>query len=136
MDMEHGRPVYVTPGRYVLRSVRADIAVEPGTNSWLLRSASTANRGELNIQYELIDTRTHEVVLHDSATLQCARNDMTRPAAPDEVQNPEPPSADAVRAQGATQDDGLLDRSSTAPTIESHMAEIRGCYERERRIFP
>lgn len=97
-DLEHGGHVYLTPDRYAVRVTAAGVNVQAGSAGWLLTSGT---RAQLDVDYDVVDRGTNEVVLHDRATLACSSGTPAR-AAPGPVLGP---SVSAVR--GAAQIDGV-----------------------------
>lgn len=66
-DLQHGTPVYLTPDRFGMRVLSAQVFADVTTNAWRLRAyAATV------AEYEVYDLRRPEVaVLHDRATVAC-----------------------------------------------------------------
>lgn len=68
-DLEHGRRVYLLPGRFALRPLAAGITAEASHDGWLLRSREHAS---VTAEYQVLDTQTGEVVVHTRTTLACS----------------------------------------------------------------
>ncbi len=96
-DLEHGRRVPLTPGRFVLRPIGATVRVDAGTDGWTLVALSA---GSLSIEYDIFDTARGRVIAHDRASIRCANESVT--SAP--VIATEPPSHPPASAQTETRD--------------------------------
>src|SRR5678815_2784265 len=68
MDLLHGARVFLSPGRYVLRPSNASVTATARTDGWTLATSTT---GTLVVEYDVVDTQTGNVVLHDRAQLSC-----------------------------------------------------------------
>jgi hypothetical protein len=94
-DLEHGTRVYLTPGRFVLRSVAASVSVTPGASGWTLHGARS---GGLTVDYEVFDTLRSTVVVHDRATLTCESEGVSAAPAPTQLIVQTDPNADTSNA--------------------------------------
>jgi hypothetical protein len=65
VDLLSGGRVRATPDRYELRPVGEGARADAGGDGWTVRSAS------VDVEYELVDRRTGDVVMHDRAHLAC-----------------------------------------------------------------
>jgi hypothetical protein len=90
-DLEHGGVVYLGPDRYEVHPTQASVIVSVEPAGWSLHARSSA---ALTIAYDVVDRATHEVVLHDSATLSCSAGPQHAEAA---TATEEPLSARASR---------------------------------------
>lgn len=78
-DLEHGTRVVLTPERYVVRPLAADVEASGAGEGWTLRSMP---RASLRIEYDVVDRASGEVVLHDEAVLSCASGPEARATEP------------------------------------------------------
>ena len=75
-DLEHGTNVYLTPGRFTLHPVTSSVSAQGTAQGWTLQSFGHA---ALTVEYEVTDTQTHAVVVHDRATLDCGEGTVGAP---------------------------------------------------------
>lgn len=83
-DLEHGGVVYLGPDRYEVHPTQTSVIVSVEPTGWSLHARSTA---ALTIAYDVVDRTTHEVVLHDAATLSCTSG-APAPSAPAAASEP------------------------------------------------
>lgn len=86
-DLEHGGVVYLGPDAYEVRPTASSVMVSVEATGWSLHARATS---ALTIAYDVLDRATHEVVLHDTATLACS----TGPSVPAGPSAPEVPLSD------------------------------------------
>lgn len=82
-DLEHGGVAYLGPDRYEVRPTQTSVIVSVEPAGWSLHARASS---ALTIAYDVVDRVTHEVVLHDAATLACTTGAPTpsRPTAASE----------------------------------------------------
>jgi hypothetical protein len=115
-DILNGRHVFLTPGRFALRSLSAGVTAEARPDGWLLRSDA---RADVSIEYDVVDTRSNETVVHTRATMACARSEQNSAESPANVSPP--PSVDpSCRGRTSLAIDannvGSTSSGSTTPT--------------------
>jgi len=76
-DLESGRRVPVTPGRYELRVRRDDVETRAMPDGWRLVAR---NGGGAVIDYEIFDGKRNEIVIRERVTMMCGGGNPPGPA--------------------------------------------------------
>ena len=67
-NLETGEHVFLAPGRFVMNVLSHEVRANPNANGWTLQAHA---RGQISVEYEVIDTQRRVRVLHDRVGLQC-----------------------------------------------------------------
>jgi hypothetical protein len=136
-ELEHGTRMYVTPGRFALRVLDSHVSTRANADDWTLEERVTSEQqhaGAVTLEYEVVDTQRNATVLHDRATMSCARTRIepravvqtrpTEPAEPDFVAEHTPTAAsDDSADDGAS---GTVDISRGSVVIQGAQVRVRG----------
>ncbi len=95
-DLEHGTVVYLTPGRFQIRLLGAGAAASVEGGGWLLRGRVDA---AMALEYDVVDTRTGRVAVHDRATLSCGAQPLATGGSPYAAPPPVAPQAAPAYAE-------------------------------------
>jgi hypothetical protein len=81
-DARHGTRVLLTPEHYDLRSATASVSTTPDRTGWTLGASGPSGTARFDLEYEVADRATGDVVLRQKATMTCGAEGVAQGPAP------------------------------------------------------